>query len=137
MHTLNLRLSPDDLGGSRTTRDRFLVVDDILLPLYRQFAAHHRFERVIVFPFSGAQVPASAGDPHGGEPAIDDYEALLAHAPTEFEYADHHEDTRWRCANVGHDRQAEGRVYSHRSTVPLHSPAARCPTTWRCPRATW
>src|SRR5689334_10289383 len=57
MHTLNLRLSPDEIGWiAHDAEDRFLVVDDVLLPLYRQFADKHRFEKVIVFPFSGAKV---------------------------------------------------------------------------------
>ena len=30
----------------------------MLLPLYRQVAALHAFEKVLVFPFSGAEVPA-------------------------------------------------------------------------------
>ena len=39
MHTLNLRLSPDEIGWiADDAKDRFLVVDDVLLPLYRQFA---------------------------------------------------------------------------------------------------
>src|SRR5688572_6492879 len=53
MHTLNLRLSPDEIGWiAADAGDRFLIVDDILLPLYKQFAGKHAFERVIVFPFS-------------------------------------------------------------------------------------
>src|SRR5438045_1451911 len=52
MHTLNLRLSPAELGWiAADAQDRFLIVDDVLLPLYRQFAGLHRFEQVIVFPF--------------------------------------------------------------------------------------
>src|SRR6185369_855776 len=67
MHTLNLRLSADEIGWiAADAGDRFLVVDDILLPLYKQFAAKHTFERVIVFPFSGAPVA----------PEYTDYEAL-------------------------------------------------------------
>src|SRR5437762_6140364 len=83
MHTLNLRLSPDEIGWiAGHAQDRFLVVDDVLLPLYRQFADKHKFERVIVFPFSGGAVPAD----------MDDYEALLARAdPDGFEYAPHDE----------------------------------------------
>ena len=51
MHTLNLRLAPDEIGWiAHDAQDRFLVVDDILLPLYRQFAVRHAFEKVIVFP---------------------------------------------------------------------------------------
>jgi fatty-acyl-CoA synthase len=36
MHTLNLRLSPDEIGWiAADAKDRFLVIDDVLLPLYR------------------------------------------------------------------------------------------------------
>jgi fatty-acyl-CoA synthase len=84
MHTLNLRLSPDEIGWiAGNAKDRFLVIDDVLLPLYRQFAGLHRFEKVIVFPFSGAKVEGDHAD----------YEALLADAdPDGFEYAEHDED---------------------------------------------
>jgi hypothetical protein len=59
MHTLNLRLAPDELGWiAADAEDRFIVVDDILLPLFKQFAGLHRFERVIVFAYSGAPVAA-------------------------------------------------------------------------------
>src|SRR5262245_5334494 len=68
MHTLNLRLAPDELGWiAADAQDRFLICDDILLPLYKQFAHVHRFEKVIVFPVSGARV----------EGPFIDYEALL------------------------------------------------------------
>jgi fatty-acyl-CoA synthase len=57
MHTLNLRLAADEIGWiAGNADDRFLVVDDVLLPLYKQFAGLHNFEKVIVFPFSGAPV---------------------------------------------------------------------------------
>ncbi|MCX7161170.1 MAG: AMP-binding protein, partial [Proteobacteria bacterium] len=37
MHTLNLRLSPDEIGWiAADGEDRILIVDDILLPLYKQ-----------------------------------------------------------------------------------------------------
>ena len=59
--------------------------DDILLPLYRQFADKHAFEKVIVFPFSGAPVDTSGGHV--------DYEALLAGADGDaFVYAEHDEN---------------------------------------------
>jgi acyl-CoA synthetase (AMP-forming)/AMP-acid ligase II len=113
MHTLNLRLSPDEIGWiAHDADDRFLVVDDVLLPLYEKFAAKHRFERVIVFPFSGA--PVSAG--------FDDYEALLAGAdPVAFAPAPHDEDDPVAmCYTSGTTGHPKGVVYSHRSTV-LHS----------------
>ncbi len=121
MHTLNLRLSPDEIGWiAADAGDRFLIVDDILLPLYKQFAARHAFERVIVFPFSGA--PVAAG--------FTDYEVLLASAPDEFEYAPHDEnDAVAMCYTSGTTGRSKGVVYSHRSTV-LHTLVACLPEYW-------
>jgi fatty-acyl-CoA synthase len=113
MHTLNLRLSPEEIGWiAGNAQDRFLIVDDILLPLYRQFASLHAFEKVIVFPFSGAPVPDG----------FVDYEVLLADAdPDAFEYAAHAEtDPISMCYTSGTTGRAKGVVYSHRSTV-LHT----------------
>ena len=113
MHTLNLRLSPEEIGWiAGNAKDRFLIVDDILLPLYRQFAHLHAFERVIVVPFSGAPVPEG----------FVDYEALLAGADADgFVYAAHAEtDPVSMCYTSGTTGRAKGVVYSHRSTV-LHT----------------
>jgi fatty-acyl-CoA synthase len=122
MHTLNLRLSPDEIGWiAADAQDRFLVVDDILLPLYRQFAAAHAFERVIVVPFSGAAVPAE----------YIDYQGLLADAdPDGFEYAQHTEDDAVAmCYTSGTTGRPKGVAYSHRSTV-LHSLIGCMPDCW-------
>jgi fatty-acyl-CoA synthase len=122
MHTLNLRLSPDELGWiAADAQDRFLVVDDILLPLYRQFAPAHRFEKVIVFPFSGAKV----------EPQFIDYEALLADTDAAgFDYVDHHEnDPVAMCYTSGTTGRPKGVVYSHRSTI-LHTLVAMGADVW-------
>ena len=113
MHTLNLRLSPDEIGWiAADAKDRFLIVDDVLLPLYRQFAGLHAFEKVIVFSFSGAPVPDG----------FVDYERLLAGAdPDGFVYATHDErDPTSMCYTSGTTGRPKGVVYSHRSTV-LHS----------------
>src|SRR5687768_18178493 len=38
LHTLNLRLHPDDIAYiANHARDRVLIVDDVLLPLYEKF----------------------------------------------------------------------------------------------------
>src|SRR5207253_6651374 len=48
VHTLNLRLSPDDLAFIAThAQDRFLVVDDVLLPLLDKFCSRAPFEQSI------------------------------------------------------------------------------------------
>ena len=113
MHTLNLRLAAEDIGWiAGNAKDRFLIVDDVLLPLYRQFAPLHAFDKVIVFPFSGAPVPEEFAD----------YEQLLADAdPDGFDYAAHAEtDPVSMCYTSGTTGRAKGVVYSHRSTV-LHT----------------
>ncbi|RZT97905.1 long-chain-fatty-acid--CoA ligase [Rivibacter subsaxonicus] len=113
LHTLNLRLAPEELGWiAADAQDRFLVVDDVLLPLYRQFAHLHKFERVIVFPFTGAPVPDE----------FSDYEQLLAGADGEGFVALPHEETDpvAMCYTSGTTGRPKGVVYSHRSTV-LHT----------------
>jgi fatty-acyl-CoA synthase len=121
MHTLNLRLAPEEIAWiAGHARDRFLVVDDILLPLYEAWRAQAPFERVIVFPFSGAAVPREYAD----------YEALLAAAPEDFAYAPHQEDDPVAmCYTSGTTGRAKGVVYSHRSTL-LHTLMANQPDHW-------
>jgi len=122
MHTLNLRLAPGEIGTiAADAQDRFLIVDDVLLPLYRQFAHLHRFERVIVFPFSGAPVPEG----------FDDYERLLGAADGDgFQYAEHDEDDPVSmCYTSGTTGGPKGVVYSHRSTI-LHTLVGNQPDFW-------
>src|SRR5262245_4743204 len=83
MHTLNLRLAPDEIAWiANHAADRFLVVDDVLLPLYEQFKAKAPFEKVIMVPLTRTAVAA---------PYVD-YEAFLAGARADFDYAPHEED---------------------------------------------
>src|SRR2546422_6691582 len=54
-HTLNLRLHPTDIARiANHAQDRFVIVDDVLLPLWEQVAADFKPERVIVVSTSPA-----------------------------------------------------------------------------------
>jgi len=122
MHTLNLRLAPDEIGWiANHAKDRFLIVDDILLPLYEQFKDRAPFEKVIVFPFGGSSVKGS----------FLDYENILAQEGKEpFRYAAHEEDDPISmCYTSGTTGRPKGVVYSHRSTV-IHTLMANQPDHW-------
>jgi fatty-acyl-CoA synthase len=112
LHTLNLRLAPEDIGFiANHAQDRFLIVDDVLLPLFEKFRAQVDLERVIVVPFTGKPVPAG----------MDDYEAFLRTATGEFVYPRMDEDEACAmCYTSGTTGRPKGVVYSHRSQM-LHS----------------
>ena len=122
MHTLNLRLSPDEIAWiANDAQDRFLIIDDILLPLYRQIEHKYKFEKVIVFPFSGADVPTE----------FLNYEQCLSDTDASyFEYTAHAEDDPVSmCYTSGTTGKPKGVVYSHRSTV-LHTLVASLGDFW-------
>jgi len=121
MHTLNLRLAPDEIGWIAShAQDRFLVVDDILLPLYEQFKAKASFEKVIVVPFGGAKISA---------PFLN-YEEFINTDEKTFAYVPHEEDDPISmCYTSGTTGRPKGVVYSHRSTI-LHTLMANQPDHW-------
>jgi fatty-acyl-CoA synthase len=120
-HTLNLRLAPEEIAWiANHAEDRFLIVDDVLLPLYDKFRDLVRFEKVIVAPLTGAKVAA---------PYVD-YEEFLAGAPPGFDYPAHEEDDPIAmCYTSGTTGRPKGVVYSHRSMV-LHTLVGSLPDHW-------
>src|SRR2546425_4618196 len=75
LHTLNLRLHPQEIAEiAKHAGDRFLIVDDVLLPVFEKFKDKFSFEKVIVVPYGCAQVPEGCLN----------YEELLKAADPEF-----------------------------------------------------
>jgi fatty-acyl-CoA synthase len=111
LHTLNLRLYPEDIAYiAQHAEDRFLIVDDVLLPLYEKFRDAHAFERVIVAPFGG---PVPAG--------FDSYEDFIAGGDAGFDYPAIDENAACgMCYTSGTTGRPKGVVYAHRSSV-LHA----------------
>ncbi len=112
IHTLNLRLSPEDIAYIvNHAEDKVLIIDDILLPLYEQFKDQVEFKEVIVVPLSGADVSSQ----------YTNYEEYLKSGDEDFSYPVINEnDAAGMCYTSGTTGRPKGVVYSHRSTV-LHS----------------
>jgi fatty-acyl-CoA synthase len=116
LHTLNLRLFPDQLTYIiNHAEDRFIIVDDSLVPLLARVAKDLKaVERYIV-----------VGD--GDASALGDvlrYEAIIAAEEQGFEWPEIDErSAAAMCYTSGTTGNPKGVVYSHRSTF-LHSLAA-------------
>lgn len=109
LHTLNLRLHPDDLAYVvNHAGDRFLVVDDVLLPLLETFRGRVTVERVFVVPTSGKPTPAG----------YESYEAVLDSGDPDFQTKEFPEEApAMMCYTSGTTGRPKGVYYSHRALI--------------------
>jgi fatty-acyl-CoA synthase len=120
LHTLNLRLHPDDLAYIVSdAADRAVIVDESLLPLLEKFRPRVAIEHVIVIP--SATPPGGAAATTRPDGFID-FEALVTAAdPARFaEKPLHENDAAAMCYTSGTTGRPKGVLYSHRALV-LHA----------------
>jgi acyl-CoA synthetase (AMP-forming)/AMP-acid ligase II len=103
LHTLNLRLHPNDIGYiAKHGGDRAVIVDRSLLPLWEQFKDDTDIEHVFVVDDSYEELLATASPDEWEDPQLDEDEAAAM------------------CYTSGTTGRPKGVVYAHRSTI-LHA----------------
>lgn len=113
VHTLNLRLSSDDLTYIvNHAEDKVLIVDHVLLPLLEKFKLNVNVEKIIVIPNGNQPIPQGYLN----------YEGVVASGDaSKFEPFEGDEYTAASmCYTSGTTGKPKGVLYSHRS-IMLHS----------------
>ncbi len=118
LHTLNMRLHPDELACVvNHAEDRFLIVDDVLLPVLEQIRSRVKFERIFVVDHGCGLLPEGT----------ESYDAFLTGADREPHYPSiAEEDAAAMCYTSGTTGRPKGVLYSHRA-ICLHSLAISLP----------
>jgi len=127
LHTLNLRLRPDELAFIvNDAGDQAVLVDQTLLPLWESVAPRTRVGHVIVV---GTDTEHPAGGPVGPpRQRTWDYESLLIEARPLDDLPDPDEAAAAAmCHTTGTTGRSKGVLYSHRALV-LHTFAISLPS---------
>ena len=113
VHTLNVRLSPDDLAYIvNHAEDKIIIVDQVLLPLLEEFKSSVNVSKIIVIQQTEDPVPEEYLD---YEDVLEDGDDALFEP---FEGDEH--TAACLCYTSGTTGKPKGVLYSHRS-IMLHS----------------
>src|SRR5437762_10694244 len=117
LHTLNIRLFPDQLGYiANHAADKVVLVDGSLVPLLARSLPEMKTVEHVVIAGQGDAAPLS-----GAPVAVHRYEELIADKPDTFDWPEVDErDAAALCYTSGTTGSPKGVAYSHRS-IWLHS----------------